>query len=360
MPHKRSNKKILERHFRRTLHSAPPSFETWHALLTHNPGLVAGPVPLNRIFGYAGTRYLVALRAAYNILVLEPWNELARQFAQVRYLRESNRHFHELQVRKAKQREFYRKFLTGLPRLKYIYFGKRKEIRVKTRKTHFVQMPPKKGRARKTGSGKSEENTSGLRGVRAGDLMLVPNNPTLVPKRVPRAFARQVVWDTFKSDFTLSTSSGGVTETNFQFLQTDSPQSSQFLALYSQFTIVQCAVSFSSTEAPGATSTLPVLHTAVDFNTTASLGTVAALSVYESHVVDTLSPGKIVTRMCHPCCLSLLQVSSGTPTGAVRSWVSSNAPSTPFYGIRSIMESTSAVLTVHGTKTYWIAYRSGI
>jgi len=259
------------------------------------------------------------------------------------------------------RRERLNKLYLGLPKPVYYQIGSDK---VRVSKTyHVTYMPNKKRRARKSGSGGgSGEVAVGLRGVVRGDLLLAPSQPTQVPQRVPRQFARQIVWDTFKVDSTISLTLATNVETNFAFIITASPQLASWVALYDQYFIAQVAVSFANLEAPGALTSLPVLHSAVDFDNTTALGSLAAIETFESHLVDVLSPGKTVTRMCRPCVQSQVVPGAGVGIANSRFWLATVNTNVSWYGIRSWFEGTAGATAtvIHTTVTYWVAWRSGV
>lgn len=267
----------------------------------------------------------------------------------------------KLRSRLLKKFEYIAHYLRGVPKLSYFDFGFTK---VRSGKTHFVSYMPSKNKRRTKGAkGGSMENSSGLRGVVVGDLSLVPRNPVKVPKRVPKSFANDVCWTTFKLDSTI-TQSASFSETGFAFFLGQYNQASSYQALFDQYCIVQAAVTWQSIVPMGSSaSQVPVLHSLIDFDGVSALGSLAAYENYESHLVDVLQPGKSVTRMCMPCAQIAVGVggsSSSVNSANMRSWVSTANPNTPHYGIRGAFESGSTGSNViHVVQTLWIAFRFG-
>jgi hypothetical protein len=355
MPHKRS-RLARYRKLRKRLSAPSQTLNIWQPLLSHiRDRLLSTP---------------------YNIAVPRPpfvtlkvWQHLSRVVSDLQSRRSESGVIDKfLQAEDSKIRSrLYQKFLyqvhylRGVPKPVYFDFG---FIKVRSGKTHFVSYMPSKNKRRTKGAkGGGMETSSGLRGVVVGDLALVPRNPIKVPKRVPKTFANDICWTTFKLDSTI-TPSATFSETGFAFFLGQYNQSSQYQALFDQYCIVQAAVTWQSLVPPGSSSsTMPVLHSLIDFDGVSALGSLAAYENYESHTVDILQPGKSVTRMCMPCIQTAVGVggsSSSVNSANMRSWVSTANPNTPHYGIRGAFEAGSTgANVVHIVQTLWIAFRFG-
>jgi len=198
--------------------------------------------------------------------------------------------------------------------------------------------------------------------VNRSDLASKPFKFTAVPTTVPRS-GSAVWWYPYKIATTdITTSTSGVTETNFQFtlsnLSTAALTAVQ--TLFDVFNLAQVSVKFEALQAPGSTAACVCLHTALDFDNVASLsGQLSLLDAYSSAQEDVLMPGKSVVRSVRPCVKPLV---GSSLTGLVqRTWVDTTAGSTiNHYGIRSMVEETTAVLTLHVEITYWFAFRNTI
>jgi len=374
MPHKRSPAKLFARHSRKLdrkgkapskgpvvlpgntvgflgqLLSERPYLRTavTQAVFVVFPqGFVTYASPLAR------ARILAALLHPHFPIVSAPSPGAIQQFREDRRI--ALRHIKALR----QKREFLRRF-GSVPLLKQVklhgYF-------VSVKLNRLVTYMPKRGKKSSGnsggGGGGGKVVTAGLRGVTVSDLLLAPVNPTRVPRSVPRSFARQTVWTKGTIQNNIVTSNSGITETNFTFTLVSLAQQSQWSALYDMFFLAQAAVSLYSEEAPGEVVTPPRLHTAIDFNSNANLGSIAGIENFESHVMDTLPPGKVVTRMCKPC---INMTVPGSNTSSSRSWVPTSSGSTPHFGIRTLFETqpvgTGSTITV--LVTMWFAFRNGI
>lgn len=202
--------------------------------------------------------------------------------------------------------------------------------------------------------------TQGHAGIQAKDLSLTRRSFRNVPSKVPRNIAAQIVFDVVRVLSAITTSTGGLVETNFSFTLNTHPEQAQWSALFDQWCIPQVAVTFTNTEAPGATGSLPTLTTAVDFDNTTNLGSATLLLEFENSQSVTLAPGASHTRACHPCVKTML-ASSGSSSGVDRMWCDSSNPGGTWFGIRSIaVPAVTATNTISVTQTIWYAFRSGI
>jgi hypothetical protein len=122
---------------------------------------------------------------------------------------------------------------------------------------------------------------------------------------------------------------------------------------------VEANVSFFSQEPPSGTGSVVELHTAIDFDNTSTISTLAAIDVYASLQVDNLVFNKRLTRSCKPC----LKLTNSAGASAVlgRQWCDSGTPSTAWFGIRSIAASATTAATIITVETTLIfAFRNPI
>lgn len=194
-----------------------------------------------------------------------------------------------------------------------------------------------------------------------GDLRTKP--PTSrIPSSVPRNIPSMIVWDVVKYDTAIAVSSSAITETNFSFSLSSHPQSSSWIALFDQWCIPQASVTFRTEMAPGTTQSVPILYSALDFDSLGNLGSVTSIEDFASCVVTSMPPGKSMTRSVKPCLKVSVQTGGANSNGGVqRCWIDSGSSGTQLFGIRSIVSSTSASgFNIIATVTVWFAFRSQI
>jgi len=218
---------------------------------------------------------------------------------------------------------------------------------------------PVSGRSRAK-SGRGGSNSSyGMTPTNRSDLQVKPPDQSRVPKGVPRNVANKVTWDVVKIDGTLG-SGTSVTEINFSATLSTHPQASSWSALFDQWTIPQLSVTFRCVLPPGTTTVPPDLYTAIDFDSGANLGSIAAIEDYATCAIIQMEPGKTLTRSCKPCCKP--QLGATASSGVGRYWVDSAVPTIPFNGIRTIVGTSPSTFTtvLHYTITIWYAFRNQI
>jgi len=191
------------------------------------------------------------------------------------------------------------------------------------------------------------------------DLAIAPLKSSNVPRRVPRNLASKITWDIVKVRGVTSTTIGAITEQNFSFSLSSHPQASNWASLFDQWTIVQVSISWYSQEPPSSTGSIVELHTALDFDNTASLGGLTQIDDYSSAQVDNLVYNKVVTRSIKPCVkLSANATGNVVPS---REWCDASTPGANFYGIRSIYAAASSAFSNVTTETtIWFAFRNSI
>jgi len=199
----------------------------------------------------------------------------------------------------------------------------------------------------------SEWNT-----VNRSDLSTQPPSNS-VPNRVPRSVSNQMFWDVVKSRGTVTVTTSAITELNYSAALSAHPQASSFAAIFDQYCIPQFSVTWYNTTPPGGGQSEPILHTALDFDNIANLGSLASIDDYATCMVHNFPTGSSFTRSVHPCIKPT--INSTATAGVSRSWFDcSTAASVPHTGIRSIWEiiqgSTSLVVVYE--ITIWFAFRS--
>lgn len=131
-----------------------------------------------------------------------------------------------------------------------------------------------------------------------------------------------------------------------------------WLLLFDQYYLHSVVLSIANTVAPGGTATLPQVFTAIDFDSSAVLGSIAKISGYNTCNVATLGSGDSVTRYVEPC--NATYVGPTVAAGVTRTWVDSAYNNVPFYATRSILNTTTAVVQLDYTYTLLWAFRNSI
>lgn len=220
-----------------------------------------------------------------------------------------------------------------------------------------VQAPMGKGKRLKGKSGGGSNGPTGMSPQARADLRVRPPNNANVPHSVPRSVPNQVVWDVVKIDGVVANSTTGLTETNFSFNLSQHPQASSWAALFDQWCIPQASVSFLSMVPPGSTTIPPRLYTALDFDNANALGSISSIEDYSTAQVVELQPQVRLVRSIKPCVKPVLL---GSLAGVERMWCDSGTNNVGWYGIRSIMSTSTAILQMSTTVTIWFAFRNQI
>jgi len=190
--------------------------------------------------------------------------------------------------------------------------------------------------------------------INKSDLSIKPPSAR-IPTNVPQQIANALFWDVTNVRSSMAYTAG-ITETNFAFSLASHPKVANLQAIFDQWTIPLVSVTWMNMYPPGAAVNLPELHTAIDFDGIATLGSIAALDQYDSVVVTPMADGKKYTRSVRPANVSTLTGGSGNVPGT---WCDVATPSVNFNGIRSIINVTSAIATgaVVIEYTCWFAFR---
>jgi len=216
---------------------------------------------------------------------------------------------------------------------------------------------PAKGRRSKS-KRVASSNATGMNPVKSSDLTVKSPNLLNVPTKMPRQIANTLFWDTIKVDSTITGSATTIVETNYSFSLNQHPQVAQLTALFDQYCIFLATVKFESALPPGSTASPSKLFTALDFDNSTALGSIAAIEDYSSCEEIILQPWAVHMRSVKPC----VKTSAGGTTLAlpIRSWVDCAVPAAAHFGIRSIMTSDASTPTV-GVSTYLsFAFRNQI
>jgi hypothetical protein len=194
------------------------------------------------------------------------------------------------------------------------------------------------------------------------DLRIKPPDNRNVPTRVPRLIQSVITWDVVKLTTVITTATGGVTEINFSFSMNSHPQVASWTALFDQWTIPQASISFESQMPPGATIAPCVLYTAIDFDSTNSLGSAGALQDFSSCRAVTMTPQTSFVRSVRPTVKVAVQTAGSIVSASTeRTWVDSAQPSTIFLGIRSLASATvGGTYSIDAITTLWFAFRNQI
>jgi hypothetical protein len=224
----------------------------------------------------------------------------------------------------------------------------------------------RKGKRNKNSSAKSAANLADLgMSVRDADH-LIKSDLTLKPlsadykSKPPRNIGNQIYYvrQTFNSAITTSTTT--FVENNLSWSLTGAlTQYAQYAVIFDQAFLHSASVTVTNAEPPGATATLPIVYTAIDFDSTTNLGSINTLVGYSTCNASTLAPGQSVTRFVYPCNKPAVGATAGTGVGRV--WLDTTAgAAVPFNGIRLIVASTTASIPIDAIQELTWAFRNTI
>jgi len=216
----------------------------------------------------------------------------------------------------------------------------------------------KSRRGKSRGSRPLSSGKGGFNPTNQADLRVKPPSLFNVPSRIPRNLQSQVVWDVIKIDALLSVPTSGILEANSSFAFSSHPQVASWAALFDQFSIPQASMEFDSRMPPGSTNPSAMLYTALDFDSAASLGSIAAIEDFSTCEANPMTPAARHLRSVRPTVRST--TSSGNNLINKSMWVDSAAPTTLFYGIRAMLGAANAAYTVNVTTTIWFCFRNQI
>lgn len=200
-------------------------------------------------------------------------------------------------------------------------------------------------------------SSSGSQPVNRADLAIRPPTHN-IPTSVPKQLANKIAWDTVKVTGFITVSSSVVVETNFSYNLGFHPQAGSWTSLYDQWCIPQVTITLNSQYPSNATFAPVQLVTALDFDNTTNVSTIGALMDYSTAAQKTMGVEAVVTRSIKPCVKP--QLSTTSSSGLDRIWVDSAVPSTPWYGLRTMVNSGGGSYLISYTHTIWFAFRNQI
>jgi hypothetical protein len=176
---------------------------------------------------------------------------------------------------------------------------------------------------------------------------------------IPRDINNQIVWQRGSYQQVITTSTTAITEQNFAPTVQFCPQYANWLSLFDQYFLHSFVVTIANNSPEGGTAACPQVFTAIDFDSSANLGSLATISGYGTCNISTLAAGCSVTRYVQPC--NAADLSNVAAIGATRTWVDSSTTAILFYGFRSIVNNTaSATVQLDYTVTSYWCFRNTI
>jgi hypothetical protein len=204
-------------------------------------------------------------------------------------------------------------------------------------------------------SGRSNRSGPGMK-LNARDLKCKP--PAMkIPRRIPRNVSNLVTWNKITVNSNLTTSTTAVSELNFAYSLNSHPAASLWTGLFDQWCIPAFSVSITTTMAPGSTSTMPKVYTALDWDSIVNINTISAIEQYSSMETVMLGPGEV--KMVVRSVLPAIKTNSAQVGNAIllSTWCDTTQPSTNWYGIRTMIAPTSVAQTIDFDQTVYFAFR---
>jgi len=214
----------------------------------------------------------------------------------------------------------------------------------------------------KSGKGRGvntdESIVRSLHSSAAGDIVSVPRdasrknvNWSLV-ERPPTDFMSKIVWlqESFESTLALS-ASGAVVELNLAPTLASFVAASSISGLYDQWCIYGFkirAMLDQVAQGDGTAMSYGRIHTALDYDSTTSLGTEAAIMRYGTVQSSELDRTKSYERWVKPCVAGVTGLSNSTSASGLttqRSWLNSVYVNVPNFGIRILTVGNQNVTT---------------
>jgi hypothetical protein len=190
-------------------------------------------------------------------------------------------------------------------------------------------------------------NTSSGSAIRvrvADDLTRRPLAAAIDHMHMPRDMQTQIHW--FQTTYLNSTglANNALTEYNQTFQLNSTAIYGGIAALFDQYAIFAAYVRvIVNSTAPVATQ-VPALVTAIDYDNTNAIGTLATLQGYSTSTVTGIS--EVQERYIEPCnSPALFSGSAFTHYGQARMWVDTANVSTPHYGIRTMVSALGSGVT---------------
>lgn len=212
-------------------------------------------------------------------------------------------------------------------------------------------------RSRRLGGSRGAGSSTGMNPTNRMDLTIRPPAP-MIPTSVPKQVSNKVAWDTVKVSSSITVSTSGISETNFNFNLSQHPQASSWQALYDQWCIPQASVTFNSQYPSNANFAPAQLVTALDFDNSTNLSSISLLEDFSTCNQQMLAEGVIHTRSVKPCVKTQLGTTANSGLG--RTWCDCSVSTTPWYGIRSIIGVSGGNYFVTVTYQIWFAFRNQI
>lgn len=190
----------------------------------------------------------------------------------------------------------------------------------------------------------------GLAGPRELDHLIVSDlsyrpTPASFNARPPRNLLSQVYFVRQDYNTTTTTNTTTITESNYYWAASSYMlQFTSYLAVFDQYYLHSVVATVANLSSNSGVSSLPQVYTAIDFDNTANLGSLAAIQAYGTCNADILAPGGSVTRIIMPC--NQLRLGSSDASGISRSWCDSANTGVAFYGYRLIANNTPAAATI--------------
>jgi hypothetical protein len=178
----------------------------------------------------------------------------------------------------------------------------------------------------------------------------------------PKSLGNQIHWVRTTFSDQVLTSTTVIIENNAAYAANSSlTQVANWLAVFDQYTLAEAYVTIACTTTGNNTATvsLPQVYTAIDYDNTVNLGSLAGIQAFQSCNVSTLGPGKSVTRRFEPRVVSSASgLSFVAPT---RQWITSALGNVLFNGFRCITNNTPAgALSLDRTTTLIWAFRDSV
>jgi len=188
------------------------------------------------------------------------------------------------------------------------------------------------------------------------DLSRRPPNFT-ANQTPPRTLRNQLYWVQESRTIQLLGPSG-LYENNYSFQLSDLSNASHLTALFDQYFIHSVLAIW--TFGPSSSSSTAQLYTAIDYDSTAAVGTVAAIQQFQSVLMSVVNPMLSVQRLIRPTVQSQLynNASGSSPAGVTRVWVDCDFNDVEHYGLRSIFENFATNQTAQLELVYTVGFRN--
>jgi hypothetical protein len=221
-----------------------------------------------------------------------------------------------------------------------------------------AKLTSKGGRGgQKGGKGKKSGGPTSMLPMSKADLTWNPLDMNKVPRGIPRSVRDQVLWIEQKlPGATVTVSTSVVTESNTFVTVSNLPGATNLLALFDQYFIAAFSQVWYPEYGPGTTSAAFELHSAIDFDNTVTLGSLALIDAYSSSRVMPVRVGGVMMRSVRPC---VAETAGSTANSTVeRCWLDSAFTAIPHYGLRHIFSVAGVAFAIRSEVTIVAAFRS--